>query len=269
MSRPCRLSFEFFPPHSIEATLRLWRSVERLAPLAPDFVSVTYGAGGATRDRTLDAIKIIQERARLSVAGHLTCVGASREETIGIARGYKARGASRIVALRGDPPKGDVNFKPHPNGFSTGLELVTALAKAGFDDIVIPAYPEVHPEAKSDGADLDTLKAKQDAGATMAVSQFCFDAELFLRFRDRRSRTATWCNDPNCSGHFTDREFFADEAVCEYVRGTCSTNAECCVFQGHDPRGNCFAGNGYCDRAVRYVAGRGDRAAPFLYVKQP
>ncbi len=185
MSRPCRLSFEFFPPHSIEATLRLWRSVERLAPLAPDFVSVTYGAGGATRDRTLDAIKIIQERARLSVAGHLTCVGASREETIGIARGYKARGASRIVALRGDPPKGDVNFKPHPNGFSTGLELVTALAKAGFDDIVIPAYPEVHPEAKSDGADLDTLKAKQDAGATMAVSQFCFDAELFLRFRDR------------------------------------------------------------------------------------
>jgi len=185
MSRPCRLSFEFFPPHSIEATLRLWRSVERLAPLAPDFVSVTYGAGGATRDRTLDAIKIIQERARLSVAGHLTCVGASREETIGIARGYKARGASRIVALRGDPPKGNPDFQPHPDGFTSGLELVTALAKAGFDDIVVPAYPEVHPDAKTADADLDTLKAKQDAGATMAISQFCFDAELFLQFRDR------------------------------------------------------------------------------------
>lgn len=185
MSRPSRLSFEFFPPHSIEATLRLWRSVERLAPLAPDFVSVTYGAGGATRDRTLDAIKIIQERARLSVAGHLTCVGASREETIGIARGYKARGASRIVALRGDPPKGDPDFKPHPDGFASGLELVSALAKAGFEDIVVPAYPEVHPEAKTDIADLDTLKAKQDAGATMAISQFCFDTDMFLTFRDR------------------------------------------------------------------------------------
>jgi len=185
MPRPSSLSFEFFPPHSIEATLRLWNSVERLAPLGPDFVSVTYGAGGTTRDRTLDAIKVIVNRARLDVAGHLTCVGASKEESIGIARGYKARGASRIVALRGDPPKGDDSFTPHPDGYHTALELVEGLAKAGFEEISVAAYPEVHPDAPNAQADLDTLKAKQDAGADMAICQFCFESEVFLRFRDR------------------------------------------------------------------------------------
>lgn len=185
MARPRRLSFEFFPPHTIESTLRMWRSVERLAPLGPDFVSVTYGAGGATRDRTLDAIKIIQERARLDVAGHLTCIGATRDETLSIARGYKARGASRIVALRGDPPKGEASFRRHEDGFGSALELVQGLAKAGFEDITVAAYPEIHPEAASEQADLDMLKAKEDAGANMAISQFCFEAETFLRFRDR------------------------------------------------------------------------------------
>ena len=185
MTRPSRLSFEFFPPHSIEATLRLWRSVERLAPLAPDFVSVTYGAGGATRDRTLDAIKVIHERARLDVAGHLTCVGASKSETLSIARGYLARGASRIVALRGDPPAGDTEFRAHEDGFRSGLELVEGLAEAGFKDIIVAAYPEIHPQAVSGSADLDTLKAKQDAGATMAITQFCFDPATFLDFRER------------------------------------------------------------------------------------
>ena len=108
------LSFEFFPPHSPEASLRLWRSVERLAPLAPEFVSVTYGAGGTTRDRTNAAIQTILGRARLNVAGHLTCVGASREETLDVARGYARMGVRRIVALRGDPPKGETRFVPHP-----------------------------------------------------------------------------------------------------------------------------------------------------------
>src|SRR5262245_52785294 len=121
------LSFEFFPPHSPEASLRLWRSVERLAPLAPDFVSVTYGAGGTTRDRTNAAIQTILDRARVSVAGHLTCVGASRDETLAVARSYARMGVRRIVALRGDPPKGADRFTPHPQGFKSAAEPVGGL----------------------------------------------------------------------------------------------------------------------------------------------
>lgn len=180
-------SFEFFPPHSPEATLRLWRSVERLAPLGPKFVSVTYGAGGTTRDRTMAAIHAIRDRARLAVAGHLTCVGASREETLEVARGYRRLGAMAVVALRGDPPKGAARFEPHPDGFRSAAELVAALRREGVPEIYVAAYPEVHPEAPSAAADLDNLKRKVDAGATAAITQFCFDNATFLRFRDRAS----------------------------------------------------------------------------------
>jgi methylenetetrahydrofolate reductase (NADPH) len=178
------LSFEFFPPHTPEGSLRLWRSVERLAPLAPSFVSVTYGAGGTTRDRTNAAIRTIVDRARLNVAGHLTCVGASREETLEVARGYARLGVRRIVALRGDPPKGETRFVPHPDGFASAAELVAALRTIGDFEVAVAAYPEVHPEAESPAADIDNLKRKIDAGATSALTQFFFENESFLRFRD-------------------------------------------------------------------------------------
>jgi methylenetetrahydrofolate reductase (NADPH) len=178
------LSFEFFPPHNPEGSLRLWRSVERLAPLGPRFVSVTYGAGGTTRDRTNAAIQTIVERARLRVAGHLTCVGASRDETLEVARGYARLGVRRIVALRGDPPKGAERFTPHPEGFSSAAELVSALRGVGDFEISVAAYPEKHPEAGSLAADIDNLKRKLDAGASSAITQFFFEAEDFLHFRD-------------------------------------------------------------------------------------
>jgi methylenetetrahydrofolate reductase (NADPH) len=182
------LSFEFFPPHSPEASLRLWRSVERLAPLAPEFVSVTYGAGGTTRDRTNAAIQTILGRARLSVAGHLTCVGATRAETLEVARGYARMGVRRIVALRGDPPKGQTSFVPHPDGFASAAELVAGLRSVGDFEIAVGAYPEVHPEAASAETDIDNLKRKIDAGASTAITQFFFDNEDFLRFRDACAR---------------------------------------------------------------------------------
>jgi methylenetetrahydrofolate reductase (NADPH) len=182
------LSFEFFPPHSPEASLRLWRSVERLAPLAPRFVSVTYGAGGTTRDRTNAAIQTILGRARINVAGHLTCVGATREETLEVARGYARMGVRRIVALRGDPPKGETRFVPHPDGFASAAELVAGLRSVGDFEVFVAAYPEVHPEAVSPQADIDNLKRKLDAGASAAISQFFFDNADFLRFRDACAR---------------------------------------------------------------------------------
>lgn len=178
------LSFEFFPPHTPEASLRLWRSVERLAPLGPEFVSVTYGAGGTTRDRTNAAIQTILGRARLSVAGHLTCVGASRAQTLEVARGYARMGVRRIVALRGDPPKGAERFTPHPDGFASGAELVAGLRAAGPFEISVAAYPEVHPDATSPASDIDNLKRKFDAGARDAITQFFFETEDYLRFRD-------------------------------------------------------------------------------------
>ncbi|TPE48520.1 methylenetetrahydrofolate reductase [NAD(P)H] [Amaricoccus solimangrovi] len=178
------LSFEFFPPHSPEASLRLWRSVERLAPLGPDFVSVTYGAGGTTRDRTYAAIQAILDRARLDVAGHLTCVGATREETLGVARNYARLGLRRIVGLRGDPPKGETRFTPHPGGFAGAAELVAALREAGDFEISVAAYPEKHPEAESLESDIANLRRKLEAGASNALTQFFFENEDFLRFRD-------------------------------------------------------------------------------------
>jgi methylenetetrahydrofolate reductase (NADPH) len=188
MTNPSRalpsLSFEFFPPHSPKASLRLWRSVERLAPLSPRFVSVTYGAGGTTRDRTNAAIQTIVERARLNVAGHLTCVGASREETLAVARGYAKLGVRRIVALRGDPPKGEDRFVPHPDGFASAAELVGALHDIGGFEISVAAYPETHPEAESLQSDIENLKRKLDAGASNAITQFFFENDDFLRFRD-------------------------------------------------------------------------------------
>jgi methylenetetrahydrofolate reductase (NADPH) len=179
-----RISFEFFPPKTPKSAVQLWESVERLAPLAPRFVSVTYGAGGTTRDRTLAAILAIRERARLEVAGHLTCVGATKDEVLKVARGYAKLGCRRIVALRGDPPAGAGQFEPHPKGFEGSVELVEALAGMGQFEIWVGAYPEKHPEAADTAADIEHLKRKIDAGATGAITQFFFENETFYRFRD-------------------------------------------------------------------------------------
>lgn len=179
-----KISFEFFPPKTPTAAMALWTAVERLAPLGPEFVSVTYGAGGATRDRTLTAIRAIRDRARLDVAGHLTCVGATREQVLGVARAYAGLGCRRIVALRGDPPKDAGRFAPHPEGFADSAGLVDALARQGWSQIWVGAYPEQHPDAAHQRADVEHLKRKIDAGASGAITQFFFDNEAFYRFRD-------------------------------------------------------------------------------------
>jgi methylenetetrahydrofolate reductase (NADPH) len=164
--------------------MALWESVQRLAPLAPSFVSVTYGAGGTTRERTMSAILAIRDCARLNVAGHLTCVGATRAEVLKVARDYSKLGCHRIVALRGDPPAGQTRFEPHPDGFSGAAELVAALSDLGQSEIWVAAYPEGHPEATGPQADINHLKRKLDAGATGAITQMFFENETFYRFRD-------------------------------------------------------------------------------------
>jgi methylenetetrahydrofolate reductase (NADPH) len=179
------ISFEFFPPRSPRASMTLWESVLRLAPLGPDFVSVTYGAGGTTRDRTMAAILAIRDCAGLNVAGHITCVGATREEVLRVARAYAKLGCRRIVALRGDPPAGAERWTPHPGGFEGTVELVSALAGMGQFEIWVAGYPETHPDAASPEADIEHLKRKLDAGATGAITQLFFENETFYRFRDR------------------------------------------------------------------------------------
>ena len=179
------VSFEFFPPNTEKMEQTLWNSVERLAPLAPDFVSVTYGAGGSTRERTHSLVSRIQKEKGVTAAAHLTCVAANRDEVTAVAKNYWAEGIRHIVALRGDPPEGQATYEPHPDGFPFAVDLVSALKKIADFDISVAAYPEVHPEALSAEADLDNLKRKIDAGASRAITQFYFNASTYLRFRDR------------------------------------------------------------------------------------
>ena len=179
-----QVSFEFFPPQNIEATFRLWDTVQVLAPLAPRFVSVTYGAGGTTRDLTRDVVATLHKHSGLRTAAHLTCVEATREETLSIARSFAEAGVTDIVALRGDPPKGQDRFVPHPEGFASSVELIAALKEAGDFTIRVGAYPDKHPEAADLKADVDWLKRKLDAGADEALTQFFFEADSFFRFRD-------------------------------------------------------------------------------------
>ncbi|MDX2482642.1 MAG: methylenetetrahydrofolate reductase [NAD(P)H] [Pseudodonghicola sp.] len=178
------ISFEFFPPQNLQASFRLWDTVQVLAPLDPRFVSVTYGAGGTTRDLTRDAVATLHKSSGLKVAAHLTCVNATKEETLEIADDFAKAGVTEIVALRGDPPKGEGKFTPYPGGFANSIELIEALAATGKFSIRVGAYPDVHPEAASAQADIDWLKAKIDAGADEALTQFFFEADTFFRFRD-------------------------------------------------------------------------------------
>ena len=183
MSAP-RISFEFFPPQSLDASFKLWETVQVLAPMAPNFVSVTYGAGGTTRKLTHEAVGAIKRNYGLNVAAHLTCVDASRAETLEIAEAYADVGVTEIVALRGDAPKGAERFTAHKDGFASSVELVEALAKTGKFKLRVGAYPEPHPDAADKFADVTWLKRKIDAGATSAITQFFFEAETFFRFRD-------------------------------------------------------------------------------------
>ena len=182
-ARP-QVSFEFFPPNTDAMEKTLWESVERLAALEPRFVSVTYGADGSTRERTHAAVQRIQSETNLTAAPHLTCIGASRGEVDDIARQYWDMGIRHIVALRGDPPKDQATYQPHKGGYAYASDLVEGLIKVADFDISVAAYPEVHPEAPDQQFDLNNLKRKLDAGAHRAITQFFFDIELYLRFRD-------------------------------------------------------------------------------------
>jgi methylenetetrahydrofolate reductase (NADPH) len=180
-----RVSFEFFPPKDEEMERTLWASVQRLTALQPRFVSVTYGADGSTRTRTHNIVTRIQQSTSLTAAPHLTCVGADREEILEIARNYWQHGIRHIVALRGDPPQGGGKYVPHPGGFAYAVDLVRGLKSVADFEISVATYPEPHPEAPHAAFELDNLKAKLDAGAARAITQFFFDHELFLRFRDQ------------------------------------------------------------------------------------
>ncbi len=179
-----KISFEFFPPKNLEASFRLWDTVQVLAPMKPRFVSVTYGAGGTTRELTRDAVATLHKSSGLNVAAHLTCVNASKAETLKIADDFAQAGVTDLVALRGDPPKGSGQFEAHPDGFANSIELIEALAETGKFNVRVGAYPESHPDAADQAANINWLKAKIDAGASEALTQFFFEPEVFLRFRD-------------------------------------------------------------------------------------
>ncbi|MBI1208980.1 MAG: methylenetetrahydrofolate reductase [NAD(P)H] [Azospirillum sp.] len=188
-----RVSFEFFPPKTEKMEQSLWQAVQRLAPLAPSFVSVTYGAGGSTRERTHATVTRIQRETGVVAAAHLTCVAATRDEIDAVARTYWEAGIRHVVALRGDPPAaadgsgglGGFGYRPFPGGYDYAADLVAGLKRVADFEISVAAYPEAHPEAASAAADLDNLKRKIDAGATRAITQFIFDNDAYFRFLDR------------------------------------------------------------------------------------
>ena len=179
-----KVSFEFFPPKSEEMETTLWESIRRLAPLNPDFVSVTYGAGGSTRERTHRTVKRILDETHLKPAAHLTCVDASREEVDEVIRGYWDAGVRHIVSLRGDPPTGFGDYTPRADGYQNATELTAAIKKIGDFEVSVGVYPEKHPQSPSLDFDLDVLRQKVDAGATRGISQFFFEPHTFLRYRD-------------------------------------------------------------------------------------
>jgi len=186
---PITVSFEFSPPRTEEAEANLWTAIRRLEPLAPSFVSVTYGAGGSTRERTHATVKRMVEETGLRPAAHLTCVAASRGEIDDIVRAYWDAGIRHIVALRGDMPDMSGAYCPHPDGYRTTPELIAGIRKVAPFEISVSFYPERHPDSPSHGHDIELLKAKMDAGASRALGQFCFDNDLTARFRDDAART--------------------------------------------------------------------------------
>ncbi len=180
-----KVSYEFFPPKSEKMEERLWQAIRRLEPLHPQFVSVTYGAGGSTRERTHATVTRILKETHLKPAAHLTCVGATKAQVNEVIEAYKSVGVKHIVALRGDPVEGvGERYQPHPDGYQSSIELIEGISNIGGFEILVSAYPEQHPESPSRAADIDWLKRKVDAGATRAITQFFFDNETFLRYLD-------------------------------------------------------------------------------------
>jgi len=183
------VSFEFFPPKTAQMEETLWQAIRKLGPLQPDFVSVTYGAGGSTRERTHNTVKRIVDETALKPAAHLTCVAATKDEVDEVVRGYWDAGVRHIVALRGDPPGGlGERFTPHPGGYQTSAELVAGIKAIAPFEVSVGCYPETHPDADSPTADLDMLKRKMDAGADRAITQFFFSRDAFLRFAEKAGR---------------------------------------------------------------------------------
>ena len=180
-----KLSFEFFPPKTEEMAAKLWAAVLRLAPLHPRFVSVTYGAGGSTRERTHQTVTRIRHETDLEPAAHLTCIAATRDEVDHVARRYWESGIRHVVALRGDPPEEVERYAPHPGGYPYAVDLVEGLKRVADFEISVAAYPETHPEAPNADADLENLKRKVDAGAARAITQYFFDVDVYFRFLDR------------------------------------------------------------------------------------
>jgi len=191
--RSIRVSFEFFPPKTAEMEQSLWEAIARLAPLEPNFVSVTYGAGGSTRERTHTTVKRILSETMLTPAAHLTCVAATRDEIDSVIGGYAEAGVRHVVALRGDPPAGaGERYTPHPGGYRNAADLVAGIKRHGDLEVSVSAYPEKHPDSPSVEADIDMLQAKVDAGAGRAITQFFFDNDLYFRYLDRiRARGIT------------------------------------------------------------------------------
>lgn len=180
-----RVSFEFFPPRNDEAERSLWAAIQRLAPIGPSFVSVTYGAGGSTRERTHATVLRIRRETPLEPAAHLTCIGATRDEIDAVARRYWTEGIRHLVALRGDPPERGLHYRPYPGGYPYAADLVAGLKRIADFEISVAAYPETHPEAISPETDLANLKRKIDAGASRAITQFFFDTDVYFRFVDK------------------------------------------------------------------------------------
>ncbi len=187
------VSFEFFPPKSDEMEAKLWETVQRLQPLAPHFVSVTYGAGGSTRARTVRTVRRILKESRLTPAAHMTCVDASRDEVDRVIDEFAELGIKRFVALRGDPAQGvGAAYRPHPDGYTNGAELVAAIRRKGDFDVSVSAYPEKHPESPDFATDIDMLKRKVDNGATRAITQYFFDNDLYERYVERARRAGIY-----------------------------------------------------------------------------
>ena len=180
-----KVSFEFFPPKTPEATDTLWKVIKELEELSPEFVSVTYGAGGTTREYTHKTVEYIKNKTSLTPAAHLTCVGATKEEVNEVARGYWDIGVRHIVALRGDPPEGQAKYTPYPGGYEYSVDLVKGLKEIADFEISVASFPETHPEAESQEKDLEYLKRKIDAGASRTLTQYFFDTGLYLSFRER------------------------------------------------------------------------------------
>ena len=184
--RDLKVSFEFFPPKTLKMEKNLWCSIRRLEPLGPHFVSVTYGAGGTTRDRTHATLARVLAETALAPAAHLTCVAATRGQVDAVIRDYARAGIRHIVALRGDPPAGAGSaYAPHPGGYENAADLVAGIRRIGDFEVSVSAYPEKHPDSADVTADLDMLQAKIDAGATRAITQFFFDNDLYFRYLDR------------------------------------------------------------------------------------